>query len=121
MKLIDLVDFLFSKNAGPHLITFDIIFTDLRGFERVVRSKVINRDMLAKLYRVGVERIGAIYEYEPGRIIKFSITREISSGDVGDRSVFGSQQWAPLIDVDIPDAPPAADSRREGAARGESA
>jgi hypothetical protein len=102
VKLIDLVDFLFSKNAGPYLITFDIIFKNLATFDRARNSGVLNREKIAALYHVPIERVGAVYEYKPGRIIKFSITREISSGDFGDRSVFGSQQWAPLIDVEIP-------------------
>jgi len=105
VKLIDLADFLFSKNAGPYLITFDIIFRDLSTFEWARDSGVLTRETFAALYRVPLDRVGTVYEYEPGRIIKFSITREISSGDFGDRSVFGSQQWAPLIDLAVPRRP----------------
>ena len=45
------------------------------------------------------------YDYPAGRVIKFNIVREISSGDFGDRSVFGSQLWAPLITLEIPVPP----------------
>lgn len=102
MKLIDMVNFLFSKNAGPYLITFDVLFKDDVLYERARHSGVFNPDTLARLFKVDKSRIYSIHEYQPGRAIKFSMTREISSGDFGDRSVFGAQHWSPLIDLDIP-------------------
>lgn len=104
MKLIDMVNFLFSKNAGPYLITFDVLFRDEEMFERGRRSKVFNKESLARLYRVSPDRILSIREYAPANVIKFTMIRDISSGDFGDRTVFGAQQWAPLIDFEIPGA-----------------
>jgi Domain of unknown function (DUF4387) len=101
-KLIDLVQFLFSKNAGPYLITFDAIFGDDASYRRVRDSGVFTAERLASLFNVPPSRILSIYEYPAGRVIKFTIVRDISSGDFGDRSVFGSQMWAPLIDLEIP-------------------
>lgn len=102
-QLIDMVDFLFSKNAGPYLITFDIMFKDREAFQRAWDSGTFTKESMAELYKVSVDRILSIYAYPAGRAIKFSMIREISSGDFGDRSVFGSQYWAPLIDYEIPD------------------
>jgi hypothetical protein len=101
-KLIDLVEFLFSKNAGPYLITFDAVFKDDATFEMVRRSKVFNKARIAALYRIPESRIHSIHEYPAGRVIKFNIIRDVSSGDFGDRTVFGSQLWAPLISLEIP-------------------
>jgi hypothetical protein len=102
-RLVDVVAYLFSKNAGPYLITFDVVFPDEASYRSVCDSGLFSREMLANLYRVPLERIVSLHEYDPGRIIKFTMTREPSSGDFGDRSVFGSQQWAPLIDLEVPD------------------
>jgi hypothetical protein len=104
-KLVDVVEFLFSKNAGPYLTTFDVVFSDEESYRRVCDSNVFTKATIAKLYKLPEERVLSIHEYDPGRIIKFTITREPSSGDFGDRSVFGSQQWAPLITLDVPDRP----------------
>jgi hypothetical protein len=102
-KLIDHVAFLFSKNAGPYLITFDIVFADEESYRHVRDSGVINRELIADRFRVPDDRILSIHPYDAGRIIKFTLIREIPSGAFGDKSVFGSQQWAPLIDVEIPE------------------
>lgn len=101
-KLIDLVNFLFSKNAGPYLITFDVLFKDDASYERGRRSGVFTNERLAAIYKVPPARILSIYQYDAARAIKFTMIREVSSGDFGDPTVFGSQQWPPLIDVEIP-------------------
>ena len=107
MKLIDMVNYLFSKNAGPFLITFDINLKSPQCYKRAVQSGVFNRETLARTFNIPPERIMSIYEYEPALVLKFTIVRDISSGTFGDRSVFGSQQWAPLMDLEIPDLSPA--------------
>ena len=101
-KLIDLVQFLFSKNAGPYLITFDVIFENEESYRRVWDSGVFTRERMAALFKVPVERIYSVHRYDAGRVIKFTMVRDISSGDFGDRSVFGAQMWAPLISLEIP-------------------
>ena len=105
MKLIDMVNFLFSKNAGPYLITFDMLFRDEEMFDRARKSGVFKKETFAKLFKVPVDRILSIYEYRAARVIKFTMIRKISSGDFGDSTVFGAQQWAPLIDLEVPDNP----------------
>lgn len=103
-RLIDEVEFLFSKNAGPYLITFDVVFGDETRYRRVRDSGVFSREHLAVLFKVSPERVLSVHAYDPGRILKFTLIREHASGDFGDRSVFGSQYWAPLIDLELPGA-----------------
>jgi hypothetical protein len=100
-KLIDMVNFLFSKNAGPFLITFDILFKDDRNYNRACSSGVFTRERIAILFKIQPERIVSMFEYAAANTIKFTITRDISSGEFGDSSVFGSQMWAPLIDLEV--------------------
>jgi hypothetical protein len=102
VKLIDLVDFVFSKNAGPFVITFDSCFTDDRGYRAAIASGAFEPDNIAKMLKIDRSRVISVHPYDAARTLKFSITRDISSGTFGDRSVFGSQQWAPLLDVEIP-------------------
>ncbi len=102
-KLIDMVRYLFSKNAGPYLITFDVVFENEDDYNRVCQAKIFTRDKITELFNISPERVLSIYEYDAGRVIKFTLIREISSGDFGDSTVFGSQLWAPLIEVEVPD------------------
>ena len=41
-------------------------------------------------------------EFPAGHAFKATIPRAVSSGDVGDTDVYGAQQHAPLLEVDIP-------------------
>lgn len=102
VPLRDMVTFLFSKNAGPYLITFDILFKDKEEYECAKGSGVFVRETFARLYKVDPKRIVSVYNYDAAEMIKFTIIREVSSSDFGDRSVFGSQQWAPLLDLQVP-------------------
>lgn len=102
MKLSQLAKTVRSKNAGVDLITFDIIFRERAAYERVKRAKVLTRESVAQLYGLAPERIVDFVEFDPGYAIKFTITRLRPSGSPGDPDIFGSQQYAPLLDVDVP-------------------
>lgn len=101
-KLIDEVEFLFSKNAGPYLVTFDAVFGSDESYRKVRDSGAFTKERLARLFNVAPERILSIYNYDAGRVLKFTMERDVSSGDFGDRTVFGSQLWIPLISLEIP-------------------
>ena len=101
-KLHQLAKTVRSKNAGVNKITFDIIFREPAQYERVKRSKVITRESMAALYRIPVERISDFVEYDPGYAIKFTLYRLRPSGCAGDGDIFGAQQYAPLLDIEIP-------------------
>lgn len=101
-KLHELAKTIRSKNAGVNKITFDIIFREAAQYERVKRSGAINRASMAALYGIPLERISDFVEYDPGYAIKFTIYRLRPSGCAGDGDIFGAQQYAPLLDVEIP-------------------
>jgi hypothetical protein len=91
-----------SKNAGVNKITFDIIFRERAAYDRVRRSGVVTREAMAALYRIPPARISDFVEYDPGNAIKFTIFRLRPSGSPGDGDIFGAQQYAPLLDLQIP-------------------
>ena len=103
-KLSQLAKTIRSKNAGVDKITFDVIFSDRGPYERVKRARVLTRETVAKLYGIPQERICDFVEFDPANAIKFTIFRERPSGSPGDPDIFGSQQYAPLLDLDVPDA-----------------
>ena len=62
---------------------------------------VINAALIAKLY--GVAESAVVFtESPPAFAWKATIERRIPSGAVGDTDVYGAQQHAPLLDVQIP-------------------
>jgi hypothetical protein len=101
-RLSDLAKTIRSKNAGVDKITFDVIFTDRAVYERVKKARVLTRESVAKLYGIPAERISDFVEFDPANAIKFTIYRESPSGSPGDTDIFGSQQYAPLLDVEVP-------------------
>lgn len=101
-KLNELAKAIRSKNAGVDKITFDIIFRDSENYERVKRTRVLTRETMAKLYGIPAERISDFVEYDPGYAIKFTIYRLRPSGSAGDGDIFGAQQYAPLLELEVP-------------------
>jgi hypothetical protein len=102
MKLSELAKTVRSKNAGVDLITFDVIFRDREPYERVKRARILTREAVARLYGIAQERIVDFVEFDAGYAIKFTITRLKPSGSPGDADIFGSQQYAPLLDLEVP-------------------
>jgi hypothetical protein len=101
-KLATLAKTIRSKNAGVNLITFDIIFAERSTYERVKAARVLTRETVARLYRIAPERISDFVEFDPANAIKFTIYRLRPSGSPGDPDIFGAQQYAPLLDIEVP-------------------
>jgi hypothetical protein len=90
-----------SKNAGPFDLTIDVMFDELETFRRVRDTGVLCPALFAKLY--GVEEKDVLFTpYEPGHAFKATIPRLVTAGDIGDTDVYGAQQHAPLLDVEVP-------------------
>lgn len=100
-RLKDIAKACKSKNAGPFHVTLDIMFDDETLFERVRATGVIRPELIAQLYRVPVAQV-LFTEYPPALTWKATIPRRIPSGAVGDSDVYGAQQHAPLLDIDVP-------------------
>lgn len=91
-----------SKNAGVDKITFDIIFPERSVYEKVRDSGALTRESVARLYGIEEERISDFVNFNPASAIKFTIYRIRPSGSPGDGDIFGAQQYAPLLDLEIP-------------------
>ena len=100
-RLWEMTKLIRSKNSGPFELTFDVIFKDREGYEKVRDAKLINAEWFAKTYRLTPEVV-SIINYDAANAIKITIPRPTISGDIDDTDVFGGQQHGPLVDVDVP-------------------
>ena len=100
-KLWQVTKLIRSKNAGPFELTFDVIFKDRAGYERVRDAGIINTEWFAKTYRLKPEVVSVI-NYDAANAIKITIPRPVVSGDIDDTDVFGGQQHGPLVDLNVP-------------------
>ena len=100
MKLTDIARVIRSKNAGPTTLTLDILFTDEAGYQRAVSSPALQPAAIAPLYGLRAEQVSFI-AYPPALAIKIAMDRTIVAGTPGDRDVYGAQQHAPLLEIDL--------------------
>ena len=101
-SLYNLSKVLRSKNSGPFELTFDVIFDDAAKYERVKKSGVINRNIVCRLYGLKAEDILHLVFFDPALAVKITIKRPIDSGSIGDTDVYGAQQHAPLMSLQVP-------------------
>ncbi len=90
-----------SKNAGPFEITIDVVFDSRATFDAVRASGVLNRELFARLYGMKPEDV-LFTEYPAGLAFKATLPRRVPAGDIGDTDVYGAQQHAPLLEVEVP-------------------
>ena len=76
---------------------------EIRSYVYTVRaSGVITRELISRLYSVPVDDV-LLVEFPPANAFKATIPRLVGSGDVEDTDIYGAQQHAPLMDVEVPD------------------
>ena len=104
-KLWEITRLIRSKNAGPFVLTFDIMFDDPEAYRRTLDSGAITPELVSRLYDVPVKEV-QFFHCDNALAIKFSIPRPNFSGDLQDSDVFGGQQFGPLVDIEVPDGVP---------------
>ena len=100
MKLIDAVRVLRSKNAGPLTLTIDLLIKDRETYDRALASPSLHPAKLARLYRVSANAVEVI-PYPVAQAIKVVLPRHIIAGSPGDTDVYGAQQHALLLELEI--------------------
>ena len=98
MKLKDIANVIRSKNAGPYELTLDVLLKDSEMFEKIRNAQVINKAVIAQLYKIPEEDVLSIVYFPNALAIKATIVRPLPSGAMGERDVYGAQQHAPLVD-----------------------
>lgn len=100
MRLQDLAEVIRSKNAGPRKLTLDVMFATDADYRRVADSGALNPSRIAGLYGLAAQEV-AVIPYPLGRAIKITMPRPVTSGDPGDRDVYGAQQHTPLLGITL--------------------
>ncbi len=103
MKLQEIARTIRSKNAGAFLITVEIIFDDKEIYHRIKNKGIITQEVIAKAYNVPDDEILDFVFYDPGLGIKANFKRKLPSGGPFETDVYGCQQYAPLLDIELGD------------------
>lgn len=101
-ELFEMAKVLRSKNSGPFEITLDVLFDNQAHYQRVKTSGQITKARIAELYKIPEGSISHLVFFDQALGFKVTFDREVSSGTVGDRDVYGAQQHAPLLKIQIP-------------------
>lgn len=99
--LADLARLIRSKNAGPFTLTFDIMFDSAADYARVKHSGALTREVVADRYHLSPAKVQFFF-CDHALAVKASIPRPSSQGDIMDSDGHGGQQYAPLMDIEIP-------------------
>lgn len=98
--LYEMTSLVRSKNAGPFLLTLDIIFRDAASYESVVRSGALCAESIARMYGTPLGDV-KFYLCPEIHAIKATLPRAVGSGDPTDTDVYGAQQVGPLMNLEI--------------------
>lgn len=99
--LTELTSLVRSKNAGPFLLTLDIIFRDRANYLKVVDSGVLSAQSIARMYGAAESDV-KFYLCPEINAIKATLPRVVGSGDPLDTDVYGAQQVGPLMNLEVP-------------------
>lgn len=100
----DLARLIRSKNAGPFLLTFDVMFDDEATYRRVLQSGVLTKQTFAAIYKMPDTDV-TWFAHDAARAIKITIPRPYTQCDLDDGDAYGGQQHAPLVELEVPDSP----------------
>lgn len=100
-KLTELASVIRSKNSGPYELTFDVIFKDFETYGKVKAANAINKQNFSELYGIDKADIFHLVYFDPAKAVKVTIRRPLPSGALGETDVYGAQQHAPLMELEI--------------------
>lgn len=101
MQLHEAATLVRSKNAGPFMLTIDVMFDNPAMYRRVRDSGALTAESVAAVYGLRPDQVRA-FDYEPALALKFSFPRPATSGSFDDGDVYGGQFHSPLVDLEIP-------------------
>lgn len=90
-----------SKNAGPFMLTFDIMFDDPAIYARVRDAGVLTREAVSVLFSQPFEAV-EIYWVEAALAAKVSFPRPTVQGSLDDTDMHGGQQFCQFLDLEVP-------------------
>ena len=100
MKLRDAARVVRSKNAGPTLLTIDILAADDERFQLIAASPALVPKALARHLGLRPEAC-KITRVDLALALKLTVERPIVAGSPGDLDVYGAQQHRTLLDIEL--------------------
>lgn len=104
MRLGQIISSLSSKNAGNFHLTYDVGFPSAAAYTAARDAHVLDAHSVAAAFGMDPEDVVSIIPFDPGWVIKINVRRQRASGDPGETDVFGAQQYAPLLELEVPDS-----------------
>jgi hypothetical protein len=99
-RLRDVASLIRSKNAGPFVLTVDILFESEETYHAVVSSELFTQERIASLLRLSEDDVRFV-PYPAGRAVKVSFPRYTVAGSPDDTDVAGGQQYAALVNWEL--------------------
>lgn len=90
-----------TKNAGPFVLTYDVIFADYGSYQTWQASGEFDPSRLASLLGYDAAEIDVVW-FPPARAVKVAVPRRVAAGAWGDTDIFGCQQNAALFELAVP-------------------
>jgi hypothetical protein len=72
-------------------------------YDRARVSGILSRAAVCRIFGIDPAQITDHVEFDPALSMKFTIYRRVPSGSPGDADIFGTQQYGPLLDAEVPD------------------
>jgi hypothetical protein len=94
LDIIDRLKVLRSKNAGPFVVTFDVVFGQTEDYE--VLKKQLSTDKIATAFQVAEADVLGFDFFDELSAAKMSIKRRLPCGHPGDPDCYGMNQEEPL-------------------------
>jgi acyl dehydratase len=89
-----------SANAGATWLTLDVVFDDFESYERVRATCALTADVVASTYAVEPADV-RVFECPQIKTLKVTLPRR--TGELLERDFDGVQQFAPLLDLPVPE------------------
>ena len=85
-----------SKNAGPFILTIDIIFRSARVLDSVRSGGCVTPEVIAAAYGIDAKDV-RVHVNSGALAIKVSMPRTVVSGAPSDPDIYGAQQHGPVV------------------------
>lgn len=102
VSLKEFADVVRSKNAGPFLITVDIMFDDDRKYSYFKKNKILTVENFAMYMGINKHEITVFEYYDQAKALKITFRRTYTSGSVMDDDVYGATFYVKLLDFPVP-------------------
>ena len=99
-QLSDICGLIRSKNAGPFVLTFDIMFNNEKNYQLAKKSRVITKEIISKIYSKKIEDITVVY-HDQALAIKISFPRSKAQGGTDESDCYGGQQYLPIMGLKV--------------------